>query len=205
MFLIIDNYDSFAHNLARYFRQLGAETTIVRNDERSAQELLAFSPTAIVLSPGPCTPAEAGVSLDLVKAAGAETPILGICLGHQTIAQAHGAQIIRVPPVHGKTGIVRHDGRGIFQDIPSPLRTGRYHSLAVHLRKNGPIVPTAWLEEPGNSRVIMAVAHRSLPQVGLQFHPESLLTENGYDLIRNFIEFAEGWKIARQFHKEAAQ
>jgi anthranilate synthase/aminodeoxychorismate synthase-like glutamine amidotransferase len=188
MILLIDNYDSFVHNLARYFERLGQRTLIVRNDEVDVAAVRAMKPATIVLSPGPCTPQEAGASLDIVRAFHTEIPILGVCLGHQVIAEALGGRIVRaVVPVHGRASQIRHDGTGIFSAVPSPLAVGRYHSLVVDpttlpfdLRR------TAWTDDD----VLMAFAHSRLPVFGVQFHPESILTECGYDLLANFLRLA---------------
>ena len=204
--LMIDNYDSFAHNLARYIEVEGAVCELVRNDEVTVDQVLDLNPTALVISPGPCTPNEAGISLALVKAAGMDLPLLGVCLGHQCIAQTYGGQVKRAhEPVHGKASIIHHDGRGIFQYVPNPLKVGRYHSLIVELDPKGPLVATAHTSGQEGAQEIMALAHHSKPQVGIQFHPESILTDHGAMLIQNFISFAEGWRRSRQITAEAAQ
>ncbi len=187
MVLVIDNYDSFVHNLARYVRELGWPTEVVRNDALSLDDVAAMAPSHIVISPGPCTPAEAGISVDLVRRFGAEIPILGVCLGHQAIGQAYGGKILRaLRPMHGKAGPLRHDQRFIFAGLPNPLCVVRYHSLVV--AEDG--LPTC-LEVTARSDEgeIMALRHREHPVTGLQFHPESVLTQCGYDILRNF--FAE--------------
>jgi anthranilate synthase/aminodeoxychorismate synthase-like glutamine amidotransferase len=183
--LVIDNYDSFVHNLARYLRELGWSTQVVRNDGFSLDEIAALKPSHIVISPGPCTPNEAGISVATVRRFGPSIPILGVCLGHQSIGQAFGGRIVRARrPMHGKTSMIRHDGTGIFAGLPNPLRATRYHSLVV-AKEDLPedLVITAESQEGE----IMALAHRCYPIVGLQFHPEAVLTEHGYDLLRNFL------------------
>jgi len=196
MIILIDNYDSFVHNLARYLRRLGQETVIVRNDAVEPREVLDRQPSAIVLSPGPCTPVEAGCSLELVRQSAGRVPILGVCLGHQTIAAAFGATIVRAPtPVHGRMSEVRHGATGIFEGLPNPLAVGRYHSLVVD-----PASLPANLEVTAatEDEVIMALAHRRWPIFGLQFHPESILTEGGYALLGNFLRLA-GLDPSRSF------
>jgi anthranilate synthase component II len=188
MLLLIDNYDSFAHNLARYCTRLGQPTHVVRNDAIEVDDVRAMRPAAIVISPGPCTPREAGASLEIVRRLHAHIPMLGVCLGHQVIAEALGAQIVRASvPVHGQASQVVHDGSGMFEDIPSPLAVGRYHSLVVE-PKTLPrgLRATAWTAD----RVLMAFQHEHLPLFGVQFHPESILTEHGYELLANFMRLA---------------
>jgi anthranilate synthase/aminodeoxychorismate synthase-like glutamine amidotransferase len=183
--LVIDNYDSFVHNLARYLRELGWSTQVVRNDGVSLDEIAAMKPSHIVISPGPCTPNEAGISVATVRRFGPSIPILGVCLGHQSIGQAFGGRIVRARrPMHGKTSMITHCGSGIFAGLPNPLRATRYHSLVV-AKEDLPedLVITAESQEGE----IMALAHRRHPIVGLQFHPEAVLTEHGYDLLRNFL------------------
>jgi anthranilate synthase component 2/para-aminobenzoate synthetase component 2 len=184
MILLIDNYDSFVHNLARYVGELGYARRVIRNDALTAEEALAMEPEAIVLSPGPCGPAEAGISVELVRrAAEARVPLLGVCLGHQAIAVAFGGAVRWTAPVHGKASQIRHDGTGIFARVPSPFAAARYHSLVAELPAGGPLRATA-LSEDGT---LMALAHESLPVFGLQFHPESVLTEHGHLLLANFL------------------
>lgn len=188
MVLLIDNYDSFVHNLARYFMRLGQETVVIRNDHTDATKVQRLRPKAIVLSPGPCTPLEAGCSLEIVRRLAGQTPILGVCLGHQTIAAALGGRIVRSPhPMHGRTSLVYHDGRGVFAGAPQPLRVCRYHSLAVDEAS----LP-AELEVTAKTAdgVIMGLRRRPWPVVGVQFHPESVLTEGGYLLLANFLRLA---------------
>jgi anthranilate synthase/aminodeoxychorismate synthase-like glutamine amidotransferase len=188
MILLIDNYDSFVHNLARYFVRLGCDTRVVRNDAISLAEIEQLAPQAIVLSPGPCTPNEAGVSLDVVRGFHREIPLLGVCLGHQAIAAALGANIVRAPqPLHGRTSRVHHDGRGAFAHLPSPLTVCRYHSLVVEeLSLPGELAVTARSDDG----LVMALEHREFPVVGVQFHPEAALTEYGYELLSNFLNIA---------------
>jgi anthranilate synthase component II len=188
MILLIDNYDSFVHNLARYLRRLGQETLVVRNDAISTEEVLARRTDAIVLSPGPCTPTEAGCSLDLVRQAAGKIPILGVCLGHQAIAAALGGRIIRAAePMHGRSSQIQHSGVDLFAGLPNPLTVGRYHSLIVD-----PMALPSELEitAHGDSGVIMALAHKQWPIFGVQFHPESILTEGGYSIVANFLRLA---------------
>jgi para-aminobenzoate synthetase component II len=188
MLLVIDNYDSFVYNLARYFERLGQETVVVRNDRIDVGGVRELRPDAIVLSPGPCTPNEAGVSLELVRQLYAEVPMLGVCLGHQTVAEALGGTIVRAPePIHGRTSRIRHNGTGLFDGVPSPFSVGRYHSLVADPRTLPNVLrPTAWTED----RVLMAFEHEELPLFGVQFHPESILTEYGFDLLANFLRLA---------------
>ncbi|HZN35422.1 MAG TPA: aminodeoxychorismate/anthranilate synthase component II [Pirellulaceae bacterium] len=188
MLLLIDNYDSFVHNLARYLRRLGCETQVVRNDALTPDQIARLRPAAIVLSPGPCTPNEAGHSLEIVKQLAGTIPMLGVCLGHQTIGSALGARIVRAPaPMHGRTSQVEHGGEGLFADLPSPLTVGRYHSLVVD-RQTLPdeLVVTAQTADG----VVMALAHTRWPVFGVQFHPESILTEGGYTILANFLRLA---------------
>ena len=197
MILLIDNYDSFVHNLARYFRRLGVEIIVHRNDEISIGEVRAMQPQAVVLSPGPCTPREAGMSLSLVRELHLEVPMLGVCLGHQTIAEALGGHVVRGEPVHGQSSLVTHDGSGLFEGVPNPLRVGRYHSLvAEESTLPSSLTPTAHTDDG----VLMAFAHQDLPVFGVQFHPESVLTEYGYRLLANFLRLA-GIDIAGALRK----
>ena len=188
MILLIDNYDSFVHNLARYLRRLGQETHVVRNDRITIAAVRDLQPAAIVLSPGPCTPSEAGISLHIAGELTAEFPLLGVCLGHQTIAQAAGATIVRAPePMHGRTSEVEHAGEGLFAGLPSPMRACRYHSLVVDENTlPAPLEVTARTPEG----VIMALQHREYPVFGVQFHPEAILTQGGFRLLGNFLRLA---------------
>ena len=188
MILLIDNYDSFVHNLARYFQRLGQETRVVRNDAMSVDDMRRLRPDAIVLSPGPCTPSEAGCSLEVVRELTGEIPILGVCLGHQTVAAALGGKVVRAKePVHGRASLVVHNSQGIFSGLPSPLRVGRYHSLAVEEESLPPDLLITARTEDG---VVMAIEHRQHPVMGVQFHPESILTSGGYELLANFLRLA---------------
>jgi anthranilate synthase/aminodeoxychorismate synthase-like glutamine amidotransferase len=188
LLLLIDNYDSFVHNLARYFERLGQPTRVVRNDAVDAADVRALRPAAVVLSPGPCTPQEAGDSLEIVRELHHELPILGVCLGHQVIAEALGGRVIRAPsPVHGQSSPIRHNGLGLFAGIPSPIHVGRYHSLVVEPGSLPEVLrPTAWTADD----VIMAFEHTELPVFGVQFHPESILTEYGYEMLANFLRLS---------------
>ena len=188
MILLIDNYDSFVHNLARYLQRLGQETLVVRNDQISPAQALRLNPAAIVLSPGPCTPTQAGASLAIVRELAGKLPMLGVCLGHQTIAAAFGAKVIRASePMHGRSTTIEHAREKIFADIPSPLQVGRYHSLIVD-EHTLPAELEVTAKTPGG--IIMALAHRHWPIFGVQFHPESILTEGGYTLLANFLNLA---------------
>jgi anthranilate synthase component II len=187
MLLLIDNYDSFTYNLVHYLGELGAEVTVRRNDALDVQEAMAMRPDCIVLSPGPCDPARAGICLALTEAAAETgTPLLGVCLGHQTIGQAFGGWVVRADEiVHGKLGIIHHEERGVFRDLPSPLMATRYHSLIVE-RDGLPdaLEVTAWLEDG----TIMGLSHREKPIHGVQFHPESIRSEHCHALLRNFLD-----------------
>ena len=185
MILLIDNYDSFVHNLARYFAEMGQSTRVERNDRISIDEVEALAPAAIILSPGPCTPAEAGISVPLVRAVGDRIPMLGVCLGHQAIAAAFGASIQRAPePIHGRTSLVQHDGKSLFDGLPNPLRATRYHSLVVD---EGSLPREIEVTAMTKSGVIMGIAHNEFALFGVQFHPESVLTDSGHRLLRNFL------------------
>ncbi|WP_036264329.1 anthranilate synthase component II [Methylocapsa aurea] len=183
MILVIDNYDSFVHTIANYLRELGATPVVVRNDAALPRE----SPQAIVISPGPCTPNEAGASNQLVREYSGRAPILGICLGHQCIGQVFGGRVVRAArPMHGEASLVRHEASGILQGLPNPLSVGRYHSLIVELDEDQrQLAATAWSPEGE----IMALQHREHPTFGVQFHPESILTEQGHRLLQNFLGF----------------
>jgi len=189
MILLIDNYDSFTFNLVQFFGDLGAECLVKRNDALSAEEALALNPEAVVLSPGPCTPTEAGICLDMVKlAAEREVPLFGVCLGHQSIGQAFGGQVVRAAePVHGKTSQVFHDNTDVFAGLPNPFTATRYHSLIVQ-KSTLPetLVATAWTEDG----TIMGLRHATLPIYGVQFHPESIATSHGHEILRNFLNLA---------------
>ena len=189
MIVLIDNYDSFVHNLARYVRELGGEAVVHRNDALSVEEIEAMRPSHIIISPGPCTPAEAGISTDVVRRLGAAIPILGVCLGHQTIGAAYGGDVVRAArPMHGKGSPVTHDGTSVFAGLPSPLWVARYHSLVIDPGSLPPgLRVTATSADDGE---IMAVEHREHPVVGVQFHPESALTEHGYAMVDRFLRGA---------------
>ncbi len=186
MVLLVDNYDSFVHNLARYVRELGEDTVVVRNDGMGLQEIERLKPSHIIISPGPCTPLQAGISNDVIRAFGARIPILGVCLGHQCIGHVYGARVVRAPaPVHGKASAIVHDGRGIFEGLPNPFRAGRYHSLIVPEDSLPPqLEPVAWTED---GKLLMGMRHSSFDVWGVQFHPESVLTEHGHTLLRHFL------------------
>ena len=189
MILLLDNYDSFVFNLARYFVELGVETRVVRSDAITIEELRRLAPQAIVISPGPCTPKEAGLSLDVVRELGGSIPILGVCLGHQVIGEAFGGIVERSPePRHGRTSLVRHEGRDLFQGLPDPLRAMRYHSLVVRDDESFPkdLRVTARTE----SGLVMGLSHCRWPIHGVQFHPESILTDQGHRLLANFLGLA---------------
>jgi anthranilate synthase/aminodeoxychorismate synthase-like glutamine amidotransferase len=182
--LVIDNYDSFAYNLVQYLGELGAEVEVVRNDRATVGELRDRGADRLVVSPGPCTPAEAGISVEAVRAfAEAGTPVLGVCLGHQSLVEAFGGAVVQAPPVHGKHAEVEHDGRSIYAGLPSPLVAGRYHSLVAD-----PELPEALELSATSGDVVMGVRHRELPAEGVQFHPESVLTPQGKHLLANFLE-----------------
>lgn len=189
--LVLDNYDSFTFNLVQFLGELGSDPKVVRNDECSVEEIRALRPERIVVSPGPCTPAEAGVSVDLIRELGPSTPVLGVCLGHQAIGEAFGGATIRARRVmHGKTDPVEHDGTGLFQGLPSPLTVTRYHSLVTDpARLPDSLLPLAWSEEDG-VREIQAMRHREHPVWGVQFHPESLFSQDGRLLLANFLKLA---------------
>ena len=186
MLLMIDNYDSFTYNLVQYFGELGQEVVVYRNDEITLEQIAALRPRQIVISPGPCTPNEAGVSVPLIKRFAGSVPILGVCLGHQSIGQAFGGKIVHAGQVmHGKTSAIQHRGGGVFRNLPNPFQATRYHSLVIE-RASVPdcLDITAWTDDGE----IMGVRHKSLRVEGVQFHPESILTENGHALLANFLE-----------------
>ena len=191
MLLMIDNYDSFTFNLVQYLQVLGAEVEVVRNDAMTVDEIEKLAPQRIVISPGPCTPNEAGVSLEVIERLGPTTPILGVCLGHQSIGQAYGGKVVRAGRImHGKTSPIRHQGQGVFAGLPDGYEATRYHSLVVE-RASLPqaLEVTAWTENAdGSFEEIMGLRHREHPVEGVQFHPESILTEHGHALLKNFLE-----------------
>ncbi len=190
MLLLIDNYDSFTFNLYHFLGDVGGRCEVWRNDKISVEDALARGPEAIVLSPGPCTPNEAGICLELVAAAAGTVPILGVCLGHQAIGQAFGGQVVRAPvPMHGKVSRIFHGATDILDGLPSPFSATRYHSLIVDRGSlPGVLVPTAWTEDG----LLMAMRHRSLPVFGVQFHPESIASQHGHELLANFLRLARG-------------
>jgi len=189
MVIVIDNYDSFTWNLVQYLWELGAEVRVYRNDEKSVAQVIAERPERVLISPGPCSPTEAGISLDLIKAcADTGTPLFGVCLGHQSIGHAFGGLVRRADRLmHGKTSRIVHDGSGIFAGLPSPFTATRYHSLVVDDALPEGLVATAWSED---RHELMGVRHRSLPIEGVQFHPESFLTEHGHAMLKNFMGFS---------------
>jgi anthranilate synthase component 2 len=184
--LIIDNYDSFTYNLVQYLGELDAEVLVKRNDEVSLEDLLRLHPDRIVVSPGPCTPSEAGISLEVVEKASPEMPVLGVCLGHQAIGQAYGGRVVRgEEPVHGKTAKILHDGEGVYRGLPQGFEATRYHSLVIEPESVPEcLTVTSWTEDG----VIMGVRHKDRPVEGVQFHPESVLTRSGRELLKNFLE-----------------
>ncbi len=187
MLLLIDNYDSFTYNLYQYLCELGAEVTVVRNDQATLEELEAMAPERIVISPGPCTPKEAGISVPLVRHFAGQVPILGVCLGHQSIGEAFGGTVAGAGEIlHGKTSLIRHDGKGVLRGLPNPFEAIRYHSLAI--QRDGFPDDELEITAESDSGVIMAVRHRRYPIEGVQFHPESILTAVGHDVLRNFLE-----------------
>jgi anthranilate synthase component 2/para-aminobenzoate synthetase component 2 len=188
MILLIDNYDSFVHNLARYVRRLGTDSQVVRNDAIDVAAVRKLKPCAIILSPGPCGPAQAGCSLDVVRALNGEVPLLGICLGHQAIAEGLGGRVVRAAePVHGRTSRIRHDGTGLFAGLPSPLTVCRYHSLCAETMT---LPDTLQVTARADDGTIMAIQHATAPTFGVQFHPESILTEGGFPMLANFFRAA---------------
>ncbi len=192
MLLVLDNYDSFTYNLVQYAGELGADPVVYRNDAISVEDALALRPLAILISPGPCTPSDAGISVDLIRAAAGQVPILGVCLGHQAIGEAFGGKVVRAERLmHGKTTSVVHSGHPLFRDILSPLEVMRYHSLVVSADGLPPVLEvTAWSEDRPAGSEIMALCHRSLPVYGVQFHPESVGTRAGKRLLWNFLSLA---------------
>jgi len=204
MILLLDNYDSFVHNLARYLRRLGQPTEVVRSDAIDAAGCLAMRPTAIVISPGPRRPEEAGCSVEVIKSLGTMVPMLGVCLGHQAIGVAFGANVVRCDGMHGRSSEIKHDGATIFEGCRQPMKVGRYHSLAIEsstIPKE--LMVTATTIEPFGSRVVMGIRHRTLPIHGVQFHPESVLSEDGADVLANFLKIALWWH-EQNSHRRAA-
>jgi anthranilate synthase component 2 len=191
MILMIDNYDSFTYNLVQYFGELGADVKVIRNDEITIDEIVALAPEKIVISPGPCTPNEAGISVEAIKYFAGKIPLLGVCLGHQGIGQAMGGKVIRAPFVmHGKTSQVYHKNTGVFTGLNNPFQATRYHSLVIEKESIPDCLEiTAWTQnEDGSMAEIMGVKHKTLAVEGVQFHPESILTEHGHDMLRNFLQ-----------------
>ena len=196
MIVLIDNYDSFTFNLVHYLGELGAETRVHRNDKLSVGDVLTSDPDAIVLSPGPCTPNEAGICLDLIAHASPTVPIMGICLGHQAIGQAFGAAVVRAPsPVHGKLSEIRHQGGGVFRGINAPFQATRYHSLVV---ERASMPQELEVNAETDQGLVMGVAHKDLPTHGVQFHPESIASEHGHLILKNFLDIAAAWNVNRR-------
>jgi anthranilate synthase component 2 len=194
MVVLIDNYDSFTFNLFHYLGGLGADVIVHRNDKISVADVMASQPDAIVLSPGPCTPNEAGICLALIEKAAATIPILGVCLGHQAIGQAFGGKVVRAAPIHGKVSEVKHSGTGIFRGINGPLKATRYHSLVVER----PSMPAALkVNAETGDRLVMGLMHETLPVHGVQFHPESIASEHGHLMLKNFLDIAAAWNAKR--------
>jgi anthranilate synthase/aminodeoxychorismate synthase-like glutamine amidotransferase len=186
MLLLLDNYDSFTYNLYQYLAELGAEVVVKRNDQVTLDEIERMQPEHIVISPGPCTPSEAGLSCPIIEAFGARIPTLGVCLGHQSIGQVYGGRVIRAPePMHGKTSFMHHNGKGVFQGLPEPFEAIRYHSLIVERATLPAVLEITASTEDG---LIMGLKHRTYPVEGVQFHPESIMTAVGKDLLRNFLQ-----------------
>ncbi len=191
MLLMIDNYDSFTYNLVQYLGELGQDVKVVRTDELTVAQIAALAPERIVISPGPCTPNEAGVSLEVLEKLSGKLPILGVCLGHQSLGQAFGGKVVRARTImHGKTSPIRHKGVGVFAGLPDPFEATRYHSLVVEKQSLPECLEiTAWTENAdGSMDEIMGLRHKTLPVEGVQFHPESILTQHGHDMLRNFLQ-----------------
>jgi len=203
MLVLIDNYDSFAFNLVHYLGELGADVEVFRNDRVTSAAILEADPDAIVLSPGPCTPKEAGICLDLIAQAAGKIPVLGVCLGHQAIGDAFGGKVVRAPaPVHGKLSEIRHRGEGIFRGINAPFMATRYHSLVVERASLPDDLSVTADTEDG---LVMGLAHRRLPVHGVQFHPESIASEHGHLLLKNFLDIALSWNASTGRRKASAQ
>jgi len=202
MIVLIDNYDSFTFNLFHYLGSLGADVVVHRNDKISTAQVLAMEPEAIVLSPGPCTPNQAGICLDLVAKASASIPILGVCLGHQAVGQAFGGKIVRAPaPLHGKLSEIQHNGAGIFRGINSSFKATRYHSLVV---ERASMPAELMITAQTNDGLVMGLMHESLPVHGVQFHPESIASEHGHLMLKNFLDIAAEWNAAHGRRTAAA-
>ena len=194
MIVLIDNYDSFTFNLFHYLGGLGADVLVYRNDKITTDRALAIDPDAIVLSPGPCTPNDAGICLDLITKAASTIPVLGVCLGHQAIGQAFGGEVVRAPvQVHGKLSEIKHQGEGVFRGINAPFKATRYHSLVV---ERGSLPGDLAVTAETDDRLIMALAHRTLAVHGVQFHPESIASEHGHLILRNFLDLAAAWNAS---------
>jgi anthranilate synthase component 2 len=197
MIVLIDNYDSFTFNLVHYLGELGADVVVHRNDKITADNVIAAEPDAIVLSPGPCTPNEAGICLELVEKASATIPMFGVCLGLQSIGQAFGGNVVRAPlPVHGKLSEVTHQGQGVFRGINGPFRATRYHSLVV----DRATMPDGLMVTAETDGLVMGASHKSYPVHGVQFHPESIASENGHLILKNFLDLAAAWNAGRKPH-----
>jgi anthranilate synthase component 2 len=201
MLLVIDNYDSFTYNLVHYLGELGAEVDVRRNDKIAVAEVMAMRPDAIVISPGPCTPNEAGICLDLIATAGPQIPILGVCLGHQSIGQVYGGKVVRAPSLmHGKVSTIRHGGKSVFRGINGDFLATRYHSLTIAPES----LPEALeVTASADDDVIMGVMHRAHPVHGVQFHPESIASENGHQVLRNFLDLAAEWNALQRAYEVA--
>ena len=193
MIVLIDNYDSFTFNLFHYLGGLGADVAVHRNDKISVADVMASRPDAIVLSPGPCTPNEAGICLALIEKAAPTIPVLGVCLGHQAIGQAFGGKVVRAAPIHGKVSEVKHDGTGLFRGINGPLKATRYHSLVVERAS----MPAALKVNAETDHLVMGLMHETLPVHGVQFHPESIASEHGHLMLKNFLDIAAAWNAKR--------
>lgn len=193
MIVLIDNYDSFTFNLFHYLGGLGADVAVHRNDKISVADVMASRPDAIVLSPGPCTPNEAGICLALIEKAAPTIPVLGVCLGHQAIGQAFGGKVVRAAPIHGKVSEVKHDGTGLFRGINGPLKATRYHSLVVERAS----MPAALKVNAETDQLVMGLMHETLPVHGVQFHPESIASEHGHLMLKNFLDIAAAWNAKR--------
>jgi anthranilate synthase component II len=201
MLMLVDNYDSFAFNLVHYLGELGAQVAVHRNDKISSTDVIAADPDAIVLSPGPCTPKEAGICLDLIAQAAKKIPILGVCLGHQAIGDAFGGKVVRAPlPVHGKLSEIRHHGEGVFRGINAPFHATRYHSLVV---ERASLPAELHVTADTDDGLVMGLAHTRLPVHGVQFHPESIASEHGHLMLKNFLDIAAAWNVATGRRKPA--
>ena len=194
MILVIDNYDSFVYNIARYFECAGEACAVLRNDAVTVEQARAMAPLAIVISPGPCTPKEAGISIEIIRELGPFIPVLGICLGHQAIGEAYGAKTVRGVPMHGKASAITHDGSGLFEGLPQVMNVGRYHSLVTKPAPSSPLRVSA----KSDDGAIMAMQHIQHPVYGVQFHPESVLTEYGGEMVRNFVTIARAFQKSRK-------